>query len=61
MKKVWQKYCLEDDFLINFYRFVNICFFFYFVGASFDLHFNLISTSLPLNYCHIAEMQVKTK
>ena len=34
---------------------------FYFVGASFDLHFNLFSTSLPLNHFHIAGMQVKTK
>ena len=33
----------------------------YFVGTSFDLHFNLVSTSLPLNHFHIAEMQVKTK
>ena len=30
-------------------------------SASFDLHFNLISTSLLLNHFHIAEMQVKTK
>ena len=33
----------------------------YFVGTNFDLHFNLISTSLPLKHFHIAEMQVKTK
>ena len=32
-----------------------------FVGASFDLHFNFISTLLQLNHFQIAEMQVKTK
>ena len=31
------------------------------LGTSFDLYFNLISNSLPINHYHITEIQMKTK